>query len=181
MDNLFSIDPYGALALLVSTVGIYFGVILFTRLAGKRSFSAMSAFDFAMTVAVGSIIATTMLSARVSLLQGLIGLAMLYLLQILVAFSRRHSGFKKAIDNSPTLLMYDGKVLEENLRHSRLTHGDLRSKLRKAGVRNLQQIEAVVFETTGDVSIIFKDPKHNLDPWLLEDVEGYKKRNHYCS
>lgn len=171
MEKWFETSLISLLAIVLSAMGIYFTVILFTRLAGKRSFSSMSSFDFAMTVAVGSILATTVLSSDVSLLQGITGLAALYLLQIGIALLRRYSFIKKVIDNSPTLLMRDGKILDDNLRKCRLSEGDLRSKLRSAGIRNLQQIEFVIFETTGDVSIILKEPDQPMDLWLLKDVE----------
>lgn len=170
MKYWFEISATALPAIFLSAAGIYFTVILFTRLNGKRSFSSMSSFDFAMTVAVGSIIASTVLSSTVSLPEGIVGLASLFLLQALVAFIRRNPTLKKTIDNSPTLLIKDGVILEENLRSCRLTDGDLRSKLRAKGVRNMSQVDAVIFETTGDVSIILKDDREPLDAWLLKDV-----------
>ncbi|NCA85631.1 MAG: DUF421 domain-containing protein [Clostridia bacterium] len=171
MEKWFDASLTSLAAIALSAVGIYISVIVFTRIAGKRSFSSISSFDFAMTVAVGSIIASTVLSESVSLLQGIAGLAALYLLQIAAALLRRYKILKKAIDNSPHMLMRDGKIFEDNLRSSRLTVGDLRSKLRAAGVRDPKQVEAMVFETTGDISIILKDQNIPFDSWMLNDVK----------
>jgi uncharacterized membrane protein YcaP (DUF421 family) len=171
MDKWFEISFNSALAIFLSAVGIYFAVILFTRIAGKRSFSKMSSFDFAMTVAVGSIIATTVLSSSVSLAEGVVGLGAVYFLQITAALLRRFKIFQEAIDNSPLLLMKNQKILKENLRKARVTEGDLRSKLREANVLKLSQVRAVVFETTGDISVLHtNDENVALEDYLLTDV-----------
>ncbi len=159
------------LYIFISAVGIYTLLILFTRLAGKRSFSKMSSFDFAMTVAVGSLIATTILTESTSLMQGIVGLASLYILQIAVALLRRYDIVKKTVDNQPLLLMDGDRILHENLRKARVSKGDLRSKLREANVIQLRQVKAVVFETTGDISVIHTaSPEKALDKFLMEDV-----------
>ncbi len=172
MEKWFKWDWTSLLAIIITAIGIYVAVIIFTRLAGKRSFSKMSSFDFAMTVAVGSIIATTVLSKSVSLWDGVIGLAAIYFLQISVALLRRFKWIKKAVDNSPLLLMDGRNILHKNLKKARVSEGDLRSKLREANVIKLDQVRAVIFETTGDISVLHtEDPNEELEDWLLKDVE----------
>lgn len=171
MEKLFDITWDSAALIAFSALGIYISVIVMTRICGKRSFSKMSSFDFAMTVAVGSIIATTVLSQSVSMLQGITGLIVVYLLQIGAALARRNQNVRQIMDNSPLLLMDGGTVLEDNLRKARVTRGDLRSKLREANVTRLSQVRAVVFETTGDISVLHENGDGSLDVWLMKDVE----------
>lgn len=172
MEKWFSTDWQAIGAILLTALGIYISLILFTRIAGKRSFSKMSSFDFAMTVAVGSVIASTILSKSVSLWNGIAGLAAIYILQMLVALLRRFSWIEKTVDNQPLLLMKGEKILSENLKKARISEDDLRSKLREANVLNLKQVRAVVFEATGDVSVLHtNDPETNLDQWLLKNVD----------
>jgi uncharacterized membrane protein YcaP (DUF421 family) len=160
-------------AISITTFVIYIAVILFTRIFGKRSFSKMSSFDFAMTVAIGSLIATTVLSKSVSLTDGIIGLFMIYLFQLTAALLRKWEFFRKAIDNEPLLLMDGPKILEDNLRKARVTEGDLRSKLREANVLDLSQVRAVIFETTGDIAVLHSnDESERLASWLLKDVKS---------
>ncbi|MCF4100819.1 DUF421 domain-containing protein [Gillisia sp. M10.2A] len=171
METWFEASGTSLIAICISAVGIYAAVIIFTRIAGKRSFSKMSSFDFAMTVAIGSIIASTVLSKSVSLLQGVVGLAIVYVLQISAALLRRFEVFQKAIDNTPLLLMDGEKILEHNLRKARVTESDLRSKLREANVIQLSQVKAVIFETTGDISVLHCDDGTSLEEWLLKGVK----------
>jgi uncharacterized membrane protein YcaP (DUF421 family) len=171
MEKWFTSTPTSIVAILVSSICIYIAVILFTRIFGKRSFSKMSSFDFAMTVAVGSIIATTILSKSVSLFDGIIGLFSVYILQLTAAFLRRWNFFRNMIDNKPLLLMNGSEILKDNLRIARVTEGDLRSKLREANVFKLEEVRAVVFETTGDIVVLNTSTKDKkLEDWLLEDV-----------
>ncbi len=170
MGDLFETSWKSVGLISLSALGIYLAVILLTRICGKRSFSKMSSFDFAMTVAVGSIIATTILSSSVRLIDGLVGLIAVYALQIIVAFARRNKYVTKIVDNSPLLLMDGDKIIASNLRKARVSEGDLRSKLREANVTKLSQIKAVVFETTGDISVLHKDNDEPLNLWLMKDV-----------
>src|SRR5699024_9991389 len=91
---------------LITTTGIYITLIVYTRLAGLRSFSKMSGFDFAVTVAIGAVFASTILTKNPPLIQAMAALGMLHALQMAVARLRRASSFiSNAVDNSPLLLM----------------------------------------------------------------------------
>lgn len=171
-QNLFSISGSTLAIILMSAIGIYLSVIIFTRLSGKRSFSKMSSFDFAMTVAIGSMLSMTILSSSTNLMEGIIGLAAVYLLQILVALLRRFEKVKSWVDNEPLLLMDGTQILEDNLRKARVSLSDLRSKLREANITRLTQVKAVVFETTGDISVLYNNKDAEpLEAWLLKDVK----------
>lgn len=165
-----SLDVLGPTA--VSAFLVYALVILYTRIFGLRSFSKMSSFDFAMTVAVGTLLSSTIINKSPSVLQSGVALLSLYFLQFVVAILRRKlSWFSKSVDNQPLLLMEGPKILQENLRKAQLSEDDLRSKLREANVLNYQQVKAVVFETTGDVSVLHTDKENPLDWDLLKNVK----------
>ncbi|MGB7785233.1 MAG: YetF domain-containing protein [Salinimicrobium sp.] len=170
MEKWFSTSLDSLAAIGLTAAGIYVTLIIFTRVAGKRSFSKMSSFDFAMTVAIGSIIATTVLTRSISLLQGIAGLAAIYLLQMAAAVLRRFSFFRNAVDNAPLLLMDGPNILEENLKKGNVTKGDLLSKLRESNVLRLDQVKAVVFETTGDISVLHGENSDAPEAWLMADV-----------
>lgn len=154
----------------VSTIVVFISIILLTRIFGKRSFSKMSSFDFACTIAVGSIIASTLLSKSVSLLQGLFALVLIFLLQIITASLRRFSFFCKIVDNKPLLLMKNKTILWENLKKANVTEDDIKAKLREANVIELNEVKAVVLETTGDISVLHSKQKDSIDAWIIEGV-----------
>lgn len=162
------------LMVLLSAIGIYVALLVLTRTAGLRSFSKMSSFDFAITVAFGSIIASTLLAEDPTLLVGAFGLATLYGIQFTVSKIRRSSSIgKRLVDNVPLVVMAGAEVLHDHLDEARMTVDDLRSKLRAASVTHPKQVFAVVFETTGDVSVIKKSDE--IDLWLFEEIRGAEK------
>lgn len=93
---------------ILTATDIYIATIICKRVAGKRSYSKMSNFDFAMTVAIGSIIATIIVSKSVSLQDGVIGLIITYSLQLGMAYLHRYQIIRNTVDNAPLLLM-DGQ------------------------------------------------------------------------
>jgi uncharacterized membrane protein YcaP (DUF421 family) len=151
----------------LGALAIYLVVIVATRIAGVRSFSKMSAFDFAMTVAIGSLIASVA-AGQASLVTVTIGVAVLYLAQFVVAKLRERGLLRGAVDNSPLLLMDAGRVLHDNLAVARVTLEDLHGKLREANVLAYSEVHAVVIETTGDISVLHGGGE--LDPDLLRGV-----------
>ena len=96
---------------------------------------------------------------------------MVYLIQSIIAFARRNKTVQKIVDNSPLLLMDGNEIISSNLIKAKVTEGDLRSKLREANVTELSQIKAVIFETTGDISVLHKEDNNPIDLWLMKDVK----------
>jgi uncharacterized membrane protein YcaP (DUF421 family) len=172
MKEWFEFSSNGLWAICLTGIGIYFIVIIYTRLAGKRSFSKMNSFDFGITVALGSMVATTVLSKSVSLWDGAIGLAILYVLQLTTAYLRRFDTIANLTDNTPLLLMDGQEIIYENLKKAKITESDLRAKLREANVLELSQVRAVVFETTGDIAVLHTNNQNQtLEEWLISGVK----------
>lgn len=152
---------------IVQTALAIVAVIALARLNGLRSFSKMSSFDFALTVACGSLLATMMTSGR-GPWPGLVALITLFALRF--GISRLRVVFpqlERATDNRPLMLMYDGRLLSENLPRARVSEADITAKLREANALDPAQVRAVVLEATGDVSVLHG---HTLDPALLQGV-----------
>lgn len=118
-----SLEVVGLVALSVTVM--YLAVLLLARIGGLRSFAEMSAFDFAMTVALGTIIASTAVAPTPSLLEGLVALGTIFAIRFVVAYLRIGPSASKLIDNAPLLLMDGPEILEANLREARLTTQDL--------------------------------------------------------
>ena len=141
----------------VLVVGIcaYVGLVLMLRISGKRTLSKMNAFDFVVTVALGSTLASLLLSKDVPLAEGLLALALLISFQWVVAWlAVRSSGWRKLIKSEPRLLALHGELNQTALREERITADEVHSALRKSGIASLSEVEAVILETDGTVSVI---------------------------
>lgn len=166
-----------AVSIFGAAFGVYVVLIVLTRLVGLRSFSKLSSFDFAVTVAFGSIIAAVVVSPDPPLFAAVVGLASLYLIQTGVSIARRHVDFvARVVDNEPLLLMAGRQVIDENLARANISRSDIKAKLREANVIDYGEIFAVVMESTGDVSVLHGDPaEKELEEGLLEGVRGAER------
>ncbi len=133
----------------------YTGLILILRISGKRTLSQMNIFDLVVTVALGSTLATVLLSKTVALVEGLTALALLVVLQYIVAYlSIRFPSFSRLIKAEPRLLFFRGEFLEESLKKERVKKEEILQALRNQGVTFPEKVEAVVLETNGSFSIL---------------------------
>jgi len=142
-------------ALALSSVAVFW-IVIVVRIVGLRSFSKMTAFDFVVTVAIGSLLAGASQSTSwTGFLQSTMGMASLLGVQYAVSRLRRTSDrFEAVIQNSPVLLMRDGKILDAAMQATRVEEDDLIAKLREANVLDLSEVRAVVLEATGDISVL---------------------------
>ena len=142
-------------------------VVAIVRITGLRSFSKMSSFDFAVTVAVGSILGSVVASGS-PIAQGALAIAALLAVQWAISQFRRRSFGSKLVDNRPLLLVRDGAFIEEALTKARVTRSDVYAKLRQSNVHRMDEVLAVVLETTGDISVIHGEGR--LDAELFDNV-----------
>lgn len=140
---------------LATGVAAYIILIVFLRLSGKRTLGKMNAFDFVITIAIGSTLSAVLVSRQVPLADGVAALALLVVLQYLVAWACvRSPGFEGMVKSSPTLLLYQGRLLGEALLSMRVSEADVLAAVRNAGLANSSQVGAVVLETDGSLSVI---------------------------
>ncbi|MFX0542177.1 DUF421 domain-containing protein [Roseovarius sp. S4756] len=154
-------------AIIGQTLLAVVAVIVLARFNGLRSFSKMSSFDFALTIAAGSVLATMMTSAKTPW-PGLVALVTLFAARFVISLLREHwRPVKWLTDNTPLMLYYEGELFEENLTLARVTEDELRSKLREANAIREGCVRAIVLEATGDVSVLHGE---TLDTDLLKGV-----------
>ena len=168
-ESLGSAAPV-ARALLLTGAAIVWTLVL-ARIVGLRAFSKATAFDFAATIATGSLIAQAGTRSEWSeFAQAMAAIGAIFLIQYLLAKGRLvWSRFQKAIDNEPLLLMCDGRFLEDAMRGARVTRATLMEKIRASGASRVAEVHAIVLETTGDISVLIRP---GTGPELLEGVRG---------
>lgn len=162
---MFFNDWYTLLRILIVGTLAYAGLVLLLRVFGKRTLSKMNAFDLIVTVALGSTLASTLLSSDVALIEGLLAFALLILLQFIITWTSAHwRGFQKVVKAEPRVLALRGEALESAMRRERVTDVELDAAIRDAGLPGVESVYAVVLESEGTLTVI---PRH-------EDVDGYR-------
>jgi uncharacterized membrane protein YcaP (DUF421 family) len=137
------------------------GVLMFAallgaiRLIGNRTLASMNASDFILTVALGTTVASTMLSRSISAVAGLVGVATLCGLQAFsVWLSVRHPKLRHAAEGAPVVLVRDGQVLRDRLVSAHVSEAELRQAVRQQGFGGFEQLEVVVLEPNGRFSVV---------------------------
>ena len=137
----------------------YVSLVFMLRVSGKRTLAKMNAFDLVVTVAIGSTLATIVLSKSVALAEGLLALALLIGMQFAISWSStRMPWLRRVVTGEPRLLLRDGTMLDEALRDARVTREEVRAAVRSAGIGALGDVAAVVLETDGSFSVIAGQP-----------------------
>ena len=129
--------------------------MLLLRVSGKRTLAKLNAFDLVVTVALGSTLATVLLSESVALVEGLTAFALLAGLQYAVAWlSVRSPRFGALVKSEPSLLLHRGRFLDGARRRQRVTREEVVSALRSSGLASPEDAAAVVLETDGSLSVV---------------------------
>lgn len=143
------------LRILVVGVLAYVALVVFLRVSGKRTLSKMNAFDLVVTVALGSTLATVLLTKDVALAEGVAAFALLIGLQFVVTWSSvRARWVRRLATGEPLMLLYCGEFLPAAMRQARVNEDEVRAAVRSAGVDSLDQVRAVVLETDGSFSVV---------------------------
>jgi uncharacterized membrane protein YcaP (DUF421 family) len=151
-------------------------LIVLLRVTGKRTLAKWNAFDLVVTVSLGSILATAIISKDVALMQGILAFTVLVLLQFAVTWlSVRISRVENLVKAKPTLLVYQGKFRENVLRRERVSKSEVRAALRENGLAAIADAAAVVLETDGSISVIRE--LGSGPATALSDVDGFPGSN----
>ena len=145
----------GILRMVLLATMAYTAVVLILRVSGKRTLATLNAFDMIVTVALGSTLASAILSRSTPLIEALTAFATLVALQWIVAWaSVRFRSVAKIVRSEPALLVRNGEVLYGALRRERITETELMTVIRQSSARTQDNTAAVILETDGSFSVV---------------------------
>ena len=154
---MFFDDWFGLFRVLIIGVLAYGALIFLLVVSGKRTLSKWNAFDFVVTIAFGSTLATVIMSKDVSFAEGVFALGLLIGLQFVITWlSVRFNWIENLVKADPTLLFDKGVFLPDAMRRQRVAEGEVRMAIRAKGIAAVEEVEAVVLETDGSFSVIKK-------------------------
>jgi len=153
--NFFFAGWEAILRVLVVGSAMYVSLVVFLRFSGSRTIASMNVFDFIVTVALGAVFGRALTANSVALAEALTAFALLIVLQYTVAWLQtRWPRFERALKNDPTLLYFRGEFLRDAMRDQRVTENELRGAVRKENVGSMDDVDALVLEPDGKVSVI---------------------------
>ncbi len=148
----------GLVRVLVVGTCAYAALIVLLRASGKRTLSKLNAFDFVVTVALGSTLATVLLSSSVALAEGVLALALLVGLPYGVAWASVRSRRVERLVKSEPQLVYRHGFLSGAMRRERVTADELYQSARRQGHADLARVTAIVLETDGTLTVLTDTP-----------------------
>lgn len=162
----------GLLRVVIVGTLAYAALILLLHVSGKRTLSKMNAFDLVVTVALGSTLATALLSEDVALAEGVVAFGLLIGLQFLLTWwSVRTKAVRELVKAEPTLLLHRGRLLTQAMRAARVTEDEILAAARAQGLGSLEDVEALILETDGTFTVVSVDNKGTGS--TLANIENY--------
>ena len=141
------------------TAFLYLVLVLAVRLMGKRQIGQMEASEFVVTMLVANLAAIPMQDGAIPLYSGLVPILTVLGMELTLAgLLLRSIWLRKFFCGKPVILIDNGKILEDNLRKTRVTLDELMGHLRQKDVLDVTTVQFAILETDGTLSV-FPYPK----------------------
>lgn len=157
------------LNILVRSFALFFGVLVIVRIMGKRHPLRMTPFYYVMYTFIAITTALIATNIVTNVVFGLIVLGSWAMLAVVLDYAALKSKMVHDLVNGrETVLIKQGKIMEENLSQVRMTGEELLRELRAKNVFNLADVEFALLETTGEINVLPKSDKIPVTPRHLE-------------
>lgn len=154
---------------LLRTIILFILTLLVIRIIGKGSLSKATPFKFVSYIVIAIIVSLISLGLIENLVFGFISLAVWVLFSLSLDYlSIKSKWFHNFVNGRETVLVKDGKVMEENLMDVRFTGEELLRDLRSKNIFNLTDVEFAVMESTGEINVLLKSDKQPITPHDLQ-------------
>jgi len=155
MDNPIFFDDWAGIGrILITGVLAYAALIVMLRTSGKRTLSKFNAFDFIVTICLGSMLSSIIITKSVPLIEGVVALALLIALQFAITWlSVRFKPFENLIKSNPQLLVHRGVYQDKAMRDERISKEEITAALHANGKQEMSAQTSVVLETDGSLNV----------------------------
>lgn len=140
------------------------GLFIIAKIMGHKQLAQLDFFDYISGITIGSVAAELAIDIEAPW-KPLISLIIYGLVSVVLnLITHKHPKTRKFINGSPTILMNDGRLYRENLKHAKLDLSEFMILCREQGYFDLNDIQTVVFETNGKLSILPVAAKRPMTP-----------------
>jgi uncharacterized membrane protein YcaP (DUF421 family) len=166
-------NPY--LEILIRAVGAFAAVIFLTRLVGKSQVGGLTITDWVNGIVVGSIAAGLVTQVNAPAGYYVFGLLLFMILTMISQWAgMKYRPLHKILDDDPTVVVHNGKILERNMQKMRYTMDDLTSQLRQKEAFNIADVEYAIAEPNGQLSVLLKSQAAPLTPRDISAPTSYR-------
>lgn len=142
----------------IRTIGVYLGILLLLRLAGKRDLAQLNTFDLVVLLLLSNVVQNAVIGNDNSLLGGMIGaITLVAVNSVVVRTAHRNDRVDRLLEGTPTTLASDGHLDRAALAHLGLRPADVELALRKQGAMSLSDVDRAVLEPGGSILLTLRD------------------------
>ncbi len=157
------------MVLVVRTIILYLVVIVSLRVMGKRQIGEMQPSELVVAIMISDLAAVPMQAIDIPLINGIIPVLTLIVAEVFMSYlSLKSRRLRKIISGEPSIVVYNGHVNEGELERLRFNMNDLLEQLRINNYPNISDVDCVIMETNGQLSII---PKSAAKGVTLKDLK----------
>lgn len=136
-----------------------------TKILGKKQISEISFFEYVSGITIGSIAAEVIMGLNRHIGHGILAITLFAVITLLVDFiSLKSKKFRDVVEGKGTIIIKDGKIMEDNLKKEMYSLDEIQSLLRKKDIFNVADVEFAMLEPSGDVSALLKKENRPLTP-----------------
>lgn len=147
--------------IIISSVAVYFFIVLAIRIFGKKELSQLSIIDLVFILLISNAVQNAMVGPDTSLGGGLVAASALFVTNYILKFVfYRFPRISRLVQGQPILLIYKGKVNQANLRKARVTLDELKETVREHGVARTEEVDLAVLEMDGNISVLSNEFQH---------------------
>jgi uncharacterized membrane protein YcaP (DUF421 family) len=135
---------------------MYVALMLLFKIAGRRSLAELTTFDFILLMMIGEATQQALLGDDFSVTNAILVIVTLIAIDVGLSLLKQRSGWvSRLIDGEPTIIVENGKLLRQRLRHVRLVEADIMEAARSSqGIEKLEEIKFAIIERNGKISVI---------------------------
>ncbi len=158
---------------MIRTLILYFLVVAAMRVMGKRQIGEMQPSELVVAIMISDLASIPMQDTNIPLISGVVPVLTLLVSEVTMSYlCLKSMKIRKLFTGEPSLIIYNGQVLESELRKLRFSLSDLAEQLRISGAAGISEVQTAVLETNGQLSIIKK-----AQPLTAEDIGIQSKGN----
>jgi len=160
---------------LIRTIILYVIVVIGVRIMGKRQIGELQPTELVITIMISELASIPMQATGIPIMAGVIPIAVLIALEVLLSYAvLKNKRFREILSGKPSILIYDGVVMKNEMAKLRFNNDDLMEDLRLAGCTDVREVQYAILETNGQLSVILKK---DHQPLTFKDAKKiYEKK-----
>ena len=152
----------------IRTIILYLILIAGLRLSGKRQIGELEPIELVLTMLLSDLASVPMQDFGIPLLNGIVPILTLLSLSALLSYcSLRSIRFRSLVCGTPAIIIRDGRLQQDVMRHNRLTLDELLEELRTQGISDLNDVKYAILETSGQLSVLLRSDRQPITPAQL--------------